>query len=47
MTQVIQKTARFGDVLQLYLHGYPLTYQRPDAGDPRLGLYSLWYDAGL
>ena len=39
--------ARYGDVLQLYLHGYPLTHQRPDAGDPWLGFYSLRHDAGF
>ena len=38
---------RYGDVLQLYLHGYPLTYQGPDAGDKRLGLNSFWHHAGF
>ena len=34
-------------VLQLHLHGHPITHQGPDAGDPRLGLHSLRHDAGL
>ena len=36
-----------GHVLQLHLHGHPLSHQGPDAGDARLGLYRLWYDARL
>ena len=39
--------SRLSDVLQLYLHGYPLSYQRSDAGNPWMGLYCIRNNAGI